>query len=80
MVYHYIYLDDETKLHEKEVAFLCDKKNAHLFPSDEEEDLSEPKKKRKLTVSSEYLTLRAKALVTTSKGHSSYARAYLMES
>ena len=52
MVSPYFYLDDEAKLHEKEVEFLCDEKNAHLFPSSEEEDLSRPRKKRKLTVSS----------------------------
>ena len=58
MVPPYFYLDDEKKLHEKEVEFLCDNKNAHLFLPNEEEDLSRPKK-RKLTVSSpEYLTFR----------------------
>lgn len=65
MVSPYFYLDDEAKLHEKEVEFLCDEKNAHLFPSNEEEELSGPRKKRKLTVSSpEYLTFLAKTLVT----------------
>lgn len=75
MVSPSFYLDDETKLHEKEVEFLCDKKNAHLFSSNEE-DLSDPKKKRKLIVSSpEYLTF-----LTNLKGRSSYAHAYLIES